>query len=97
MCFILLRVIFLGSPKLILSGMVQWLVYCSMGGEGTITTALNGGDVKHGIYLHELMFEAIMRSKVLSTNYVQQNLTNTTICELELLNSDVTEENVSRL
>ena len=97
MCFILLRAIFLGSMKLILSGMVQWLVYCSMGGEGTITTALNGGDVKHGIYLHKLMFEAIMRNKILSTNYVQQNLTNTTICELELLHSDVTEENVSRL
>ena len=77
--------------------MVQWLVYCSMGGEGTITTALNGGDVKYGIYLCKLIFEAIMRNKILSTNYVQQNLTNTTICELELLHSDVTEENVSRL
>ena len=43
------------------------------------------------------MFEAIMQNKILSTNYVQQNLTNTTICELELLHSDVTEENVSRL
>ena len=77
--------------------MVQWLVYCSMGGEGTITTALNGGDVTYGIYLRKLIFEAIMRNKILSTNYVQQNLTNTTICELELLHSDVTEENVSRL
>ena len=96
-CFILLRAIFLGSMKLILSGMVQWLVYCGMGGEGTITAALNGDDVKQGIYLQKLMFEAIMRNKILSTNYVQQNLTNTTICELELLHSDVTEENVSRL
>ena len=43
------------------------------------------------------MFKAIMQNKILSTNYVQQNLTNTTICELELLNSDVTEENVSHL
>ena len=43
------------------------------------------------------MFKAIMQNKILSTNYVQQNLTNTTICELELLHSDVTEENVSRL
>ena len=51
------------------------------------TTALNGGDVKHGIYLHKLMFEAIMQNKILSADYVQQNLTNTTICELELLHS----------
>ena len=97
MRFILLRAMFLGSMKLILSGMVQWFFSCGMGGEGTITTALNGGDVKHGIYLHKPVFEAIMRNKILSTNYVQQNLTNTTICELELLHSDVTEENVSRL
>ena len=51
--------------KLILSGMLQWLVYCGMDGEGTITTAFNGGDAKHGIYLHKLMFEAIMRNKIL--------------------------------
>ena len=61
-----------------------------MGGEATITTALNGGDVKHGIYPHKIMSEAITQNKILSTNYVQQN-------ELELLHSDVTEENVSRL
>ena len=41
--------------KLFLSGMVQWLVYsCLVCGEDTITTALNGGDVKHGFYLHNL-------------------------------------------
>ena len=83
--------------KLILSGMLQWLVYCGMDAEGTITTAFNCGDAKHGIYLHKLMFEAIMRNKILSTNYVQQNLTSITICELELLHSYFTEENVCRL
>ena len=67
MCFILLRAIFLGSMKLILSGMVQWLVYCGMGGEGTITTALNGGDVKHGIYLHKQSCE---------TKFYQQTMCN---------------------
>ena len=97
MCFVLLRATFLGNMKHIFSGMVQWIVCCGMGGESTITTALNGGDVKHGIYPHKIMSEAITQNKILSTNYVQQNLTNTTICELELLHSDVTEENVSRL
>ena len=58
---------------------------------------MNGSNVKHRIYLHKVMFEAIMRNKILSANYVQQNLTNTTTCELELLHSDVNEENVSRL
>ena len=43
-----------------------------MGEEGTITTTLSGGYVKHGIYLHKLMFQGIMQNKILSTNYVQQ-------------------------
>ena len=30
-------------------GMVEWLVYPGIGGEGTITSALNGGDVKRAI------------------------------------------------
>ena len=47
--------------------MVQWLVYCGMGGEGTITTVLNGGDVKHGIYLHKQSCE---------TKFYQQTMCN---------------------
>ena len=45
-----------------------------MGEEGTITTALSGGDVKHGMYLDKLMLEGIMRNKIISTNYVQQKI-----------------------
>ena len=29
-------------------------------GEGSIVNALSGGDVKQAIYLHKLMFEAIL-------------------------------------
>ena len=32
------------------SGMVEWSVYSGIGGEGTITSALNGGDVKRAIF-----------------------------------------------
>lgn len=46
------------------SGLITWLVYSGCGGEGTITNALKGGDVKHAIHLHKLMYEAIVRSKV---------------------------------
>ena len=46
------------------SGIIQWLLYSGIGGEGTITNALNGGNVKHAIFLHKLMYEAIMRSKI---------------------------------
>ena len=30
--------------------MVEWLVYSGIGGKGTITSALNGGDVKRAIF-----------------------------------------------
>ena len=43
------------------SGLIQWLVYSGVGGEGTVANALKGGDVKH---LHKLMFEAILRHKI---------------------------------
>ena len=45
------------------SGIIQWLVYSGIDGEGTISRALSG-DVKHGNYINKLMFEAIMRSKI---------------------------------
>ncbi len=37
------------------SGLITWLVYSGCGGEGTITNALKGGDVKHAIQLHKMM------------------------------------------
>jgi hypothetical protein len=46
------------------SGIIKWLVYSGISGEGTITHALNGGDVKLAIYLHKLMFEAMIRTKI---------------------------------
>ena len=48
---------------------MQWLVYSGIGGEGTVTNALRGGDVKQAIYLHELIFEAIIRTEVKHFNY----------------------------
>ena len=34
------------------------------GGKGTIKKSLKGGDTKEEIYLHKLLFEAFLRSKV---------------------------------
>ena len=48
---------------------MQWLVYSGIGGKGTITNALIGGDVKQTIYLHKLIFEAVIRTKVKRFNY----------------------------
>ena len=48
-----LRAIYSGFKD---SGMVEWLVYSGIGGKGTITSALNGGDVKRAIFLHKLMY-----------------------------------------
>ena len=48
---------------------MQWFVYSGIGGEGTVTNALSGGDVKQAIYLHKLIFEAIVRTKVKHFNY----------------------------
>ena len=55
---------------------MQWLVYSGTGGEGTIiTNALSGGDVKQAIYLYNLIFEAITRTKVKHFNYCSNFLT----------------------
>ena len=48
---------------------MQWLVYSGIGGKGTITNALSGGDVKQTIYLYKLIFEAVIRTKVKRFNY----------------------------
>ena len=48
---------------------MQWHVYSGIGGEGIIANALSGGDVKQAIYLHNLISEAITRTKVKHFNY----------------------------
>ena len=47
------------------SGIIKLFVYYGMSGEGTIRHALKGGEVKFGIHLHKLMFEAIVRTKII--------------------------------
>ena len=54
---------------------MQSLVYSVFGGEYTITNALSGGDVKQAIYLHKLIFEAIIRTEVKHFNYCSNFLT----------------------
>ena len=46
------------------TGLVELLSRVGLGGKGTIQNAVKGGDVKYGIYLHKLLFEAIARSKI---------------------------------
>ena len=48
---------------------MQWLAYSGIGGEGTITNALSGGDPKHAMYPRIFIFEAIIRTKVKHFNY----------------------------
>ena len=47
------------------SGIIKLFAYSGITGEGTIKHALKGGDVKFGIHLHKLMFEAIIRTKII--------------------------------
>ena len=46
------------------TGLVELLSRVGLGGRGTIQNALKGDDVKCGIYLQKLLFEAIARSKI---------------------------------
>ena len=45
-------------------GVVQWLVYSVLGDESYISNALSIGDDKQAVYLHKLMFEAILCIKM---------------------------------
>ena len=54
---------------------MQWLAYSGIGGEGTITNALSGGDAKHAMYPRIFIFEAIIRTKVKHFNYCSNFLT----------------------
>ena len=47
------------------SRIFKLIVYSEISGEGTIKHALKGGDVKFDIHLHKLMFEAIIRTKII--------------------------------
>ena len=76
---------------------MQWLVYSGIGGEGTITNALSGGDVKQAIYLHKLIFEAIVRTKVKHFNYCSNFLTEEGRKRFEDFQKCVNFENLSNL
>ena len=47
------------------SGIIKLFVYSGISGERTSKHALKGRDVKFGIHLHKLMFEAIIRTKII--------------------------------
>ena len=47
------------------SGIIKLFVSSGISGEGTIKYALKGADVKFHIQLHKLMFEAIIRTKII--------------------------------
>ena len=77
------------------SGMVEWLVYSGIGGEGTITSALNGGDVKRAIFfLHKLMYEAILRTKFQRTSDL---LSDNIKQHLDLFTQEINDENLNEL
>ena len=46
------------------AGIVELLSSAGLGGKGTITKALKGGDTKEGIFLYKLLFEAFIRFKI---------------------------------
>ena len=78
-------------------GIVQWLVYSGIGGEGTIINALNCGDVKQAIYFHKLIYEAILRTKLRHFNYSDVILTDEAKKLLEEIQGDVNFENLQNL
>ena len=55
-------------------GVVQWLVYSVLGDESYISNALSIGDDKQAVYLHKLMFEAILCIKMKHCNYIKNSL-----------------------
>ena len=79
------------------TGIVEWLVYSGIGGESTVTNALSGCDFKQAIYLHKLIFEAIIRTKVKHFNYCSNFLTEKGRKLLEHFQKCVNFENLSNL
>ena len=78
-------------------GIIQWLVYSGIGCEGTTTNALSGGDAKQAIYLHKLIFEPIIRTKVKHFNYCSNFLTEEGRTLLKDFQKYVNFENLSNL
>ena len=76
---------------------MQWLVYSGINGEGTITNALSGSDFKQAIYLHKLIFEAIIRTKVKHFNYYSNFLAEEGRKRFEDFQRCVNFENLSNL
>ena len=76
---------------------MQWLVYSGIGGEGTTTNVLSDGDVKQAIYLHKLIYEAIIRTKVKHFNYCSNFLTEERRRLLEDFQKCVNFDNLSNL
>ena len=66
----MLRTIFLRFKD---SGIIKLFVYFGISGKGTIKLkhALKGGDIKFSIYLHKLIFEAIIRTKIIYLQDIQ--------------------------
>ena len=46
------------------AGIVELLSTSGLGGKGTITKTLKGGDTKRAIYLYKILFEAFTRYKI---------------------------------
>ena len=77
-------------------GFVKLLAEVGLGGEGSIKKALKGGDVKEGVRLYKLLFEAILRSKI---KYLMRNHTTPLYKKLaSLINSEeLNHENVQKI
>ena len=67
----MLRTIFLRFKD---SGIIKLFVYFRISVKGTIKLkhALKGGDIKFSIYLHKLIFEAIIRTKIIYLQDIQE-------------------------
>ena len=72
----MLRTIFLRFKD---SGIIKLFVYFGISGKGNnfgilwnkLKHALKGGDIKFSIYLHKLIFEAIIRTKIIYLQDIQ--------------------------
>ena len=77
------------------SGTTKLFAYSVISGEGTITHALKGGDVKSGTHLHKMMFEAIIRTKII---YLEKSglfsIDENAFQNIIHLQRDISEENV---
>ena len=47
------------------SGIIKLFVYSGISGDSTMKHTLKSGEVKFGIHLHQLIFKAIIRTKII--------------------------------